>query len=298
MRKYRIGEVSKMLDVPVETIRFLEQKGLVSPEKNAENGYRYYNIWHVNQILEYKKYRQVGFNSKEAVSLVNGCSLEALIDQFEDKKKDASYLAHYYQAKALKLNNFQEVLSSAEKLVGNYYIMNRPENYSLFFGSYDEKELHVSYAHETEGGFDELTRQYPFVEHTFRIRQSDFLASTANIEVQWGFTVKKRWVDRLRIQLYPQMEHFRSVPSIFTFVRVLQKQFVTASLLQGIFDFMHEHGYELNGDITLTYIATVNENGQNVRYMEVWTPIKDAYNDCKFLTSEDSERQTLEQIFS
>ncbi|MGX8686496.1 MAG: MerR family transcriptional regulator [bacterium] len=41
MQRYRIGEVSKMVDVPVETIRFLEQKGLVSPEKNTETGYRF-----------------------------------------------------------------------------------------------------------------------------------------------------------------------------------------------------------------------------------------------------------------
>lgn len=36
MQRYRIGEVSKMVDVPVETIRFLEQKGLLTPEKNPE----------------------------------------------------------------------------------------------------------------------------------------------------------------------------------------------------------------------------------------------------------------------
>ena len=50
MQRYRIGEVSKMVDVPVETIRFLEQKGLLTPEKNPENGYRYYSVWDVNHI--------------------------------------------------------------------------------------------------------------------------------------------------------------------------------------------------------------------------------------------------------
>ena len=68
MKEYRIGEVSKMLDVPVETIRFLEQKGLVSPEKNPESGYRFYDVWDVNQILDYKKFRQIGFSSGETIS--------------------------------------------------------------------------------------------------------------------------------------------------------------------------------------------------------------------------------------
>jgi hypothetical protein len=58
MQRYRIGEVSKMVDVPVETIRFLEQKGLVSPEKNTGTGYRLYSVWDINLILDYKEVPQ------------------------------------------------------------------------------------------------------------------------------------------------------------------------------------------------------------------------------------------------
>lgn len=37
MKRYRIGEVSKILNISAETIRFLEQKGLISPQKNKDN---------------------------------------------------------------------------------------------------------------------------------------------------------------------------------------------------------------------------------------------------------------------
>lgn len=87
MQRYRIGEVSKMVDVPVETIRFLEQKGLLTPEKNPENGYRYYSVWDVNHILDYKKFRQIGLSSKETVDMVRNCDLASLLWQLEQKKR-------------------------------------------------------------------------------------------------------------------------------------------------------------------------------------------------------------------
>ena len=140
MQRYRIGEVSKMVDVPVETIRFLEQKGLVSPEKNTETGYRFYSVWDINLILDYKKFRKIGFSSRETVDLVRDSSFADLLEQLDAKRREAAYLAHYYQAKAVKLKNFQSVLGNAPELVGKYYIMNCPENYSLFTRSHSGRE--------------------------------------------------------------------------------------------------------------------------------------------------------------
>ena len=83
MQRYRIGEVSKMVDVPVETIRFLEQKGLVSPEKNTGTGYRLYSVWDINLILDYMKFRKIGFSSRETVDLVRDSSFADLLEQLD-----------------------------------------------------------------------------------------------------------------------------------------------------------------------------------------------------------------------
>ena len=64
-------------------------------------------MWDVNRILEYKKYRQIGFSSAEAIDLIRECDISTLLEQLESKRAEAAYQAHYYQAKALKLQNFQ-----------------------------------------------------------------------------------------------------------------------------------------------------------------------------------------------
>ena len=297
MDLFRIGEISKMLNVPVETIRFFEQKGLIMPVKNEMTGYRYYSVWDANQILEYKKYRQIGFSSNEAIAMIKDIDCNGLIDQLESKRKEAVYQAHFYQAKALKLKNFQSILDNAKHLVGEYYIMNRPENYSLYMRSHGADGLRTSTAKETEGAFDELTNYYPFVEHAYRIRKEWCMAPTREYEAQWGFTVKKRWADRLNINILPKMEHQKATTAVFTVIRLGQKQYFSLQLLEGVFLFMKKHGYELNGDIVGVHVATVREEQESVRYVEVWVPVKGLEPVRARFPDKEEKKEALKELF-
>ena len=295
MQRYRIGEVSKMVDVPVETIRFLEQKGLVSPEKNTETGYRFYSVWDINLILDYKKFRKIGFSSRETVDLVRDSSFADLLEQLDAKRKEAAYLSHFYQAKALKLKNFQSVLRNAPELVGKYYIMNRPENYSLFTRAHSGGNLKMTNARDTEGGFEEVTRNYPFVEHIYRLKKGELMLPEEQEEAEWGFTVKKYWADRVGIQLLPKMEHIRPVTALFTVITLDEQEYFTRSAAENALQYMEDHHYTLCGDILGVYIATVREGGRNVRYMELWMPIRGT--DIPIDFSEDQQRRELKKIF-
>ena len=48
MKKYStISEISKLLGLSTDTIRFYEKKGLVHPHVNPENNYRMYTLMNV-----------------------------------------------------------------------------------------------------------------------------------------------------------------------------------------------------------------------------------------------------------
>ncbi len=58
---YTIGEFSKLYHIGTDTLRYYEEKGLLSPDR-GENGYRYYSaksIWRMNVILNL---RRLGFS--------------------------------------------------------------------------------------------------------------------------------------------------------------------------------------------------------------------------------------------
>ncbi|HOO33278.1 MAG TPA: MerR family transcriptional regulator [Thermotogota bacterium] len=43
-KKLTIGEMARFLNISTHQIRYYEEKGVITPEKNAENGYRQYGL--------------------------------------------------------------------------------------------------------------------------------------------------------------------------------------------------------------------------------------------------------------
>lgn len=48
--KLSIGEVSKIFNISKETLRYYDKIGILKPEVNNENGYRYYQFKHLEQL--------------------------------------------------------------------------------------------------------------------------------------------------------------------------------------------------------------------------------------------------------
>ena len=49
--KYRTKEVSRITGIPVDTLRYYEKIGVISPKIDEKNHYRYYNAWDINFLF-------------------------------------------------------------------------------------------------------------------------------------------------------------------------------------------------------------------------------------------------------
>lgn len=65
-----ISDVAKKTGLTSKTIRFYEEKGLVTPPLRSNNGYRSYTSQHLNELTLLRQARQVGFNLEECGELV------------------------------------------------------------------------------------------------------------------------------------------------------------------------------------------------------------------------------------
>lgn len=270
--KYKIGQISKILDVPVETIRFYESKGLIHPQKDKDSNYRYYDYWDINLLFDYKKYRDLEFSLAESLEIIKEASMDGFIDKLEDKIQEAEEKSRMYQLKMLKLQNYRNVLKNIPLIIGEYPIVNRPAGYYFINRWYRDGEFFYRTAGENEGCFDELLKHYVFAENIYRIRKERFDSDIE--EFEWGFTIKKKWADALKIKIDPKMKYIEPVESIYTIIRAREKEYFSSKMLSGVFSFMEDNEYELTGDILGNRIAAVQEEEGEMRYMEIWVPIK------------------------
>ncbi|NCA66802.1 MAG: MerR family transcriptional regulator [Clostridia bacterium] len=86
---YKISEFGKLTGLSAKTLRFYDQKGVLSPKKQDENnGYRYYNVEQVFDVSKIRQLKKIGFSLQE---IKNYIMLDASIDKqilmLEERKK-------------------------------------------------------------------------------------------------------------------------------------------------------------------------------------------------------------------
>lgn len=65
-----ISDVAKKTGLTSKTIRFYEEKELITAPIRSDNGYRHYSAKHVEELTLLRQARQVGFNLDECRELV------------------------------------------------------------------------------------------------------------------------------------------------------------------------------------------------------------------------------------
>ncbi|KXF79864.1 Cu(I)-responsive transcriptional regulator [Enterovibrio coralii] len=66
----KINEVARLTGLTTKTIRFYEQKGVISEPHRSENGYRDYGDRHISELQMIKRSRLVGFSLDECQELL------------------------------------------------------------------------------------------------------------------------------------------------------------------------------------------------------------------------------------
>lgn len=71
MKGLTIGQVAKIAQVNIETIRYYERQGLLSPPPRRESGYREYPADTVDRVRFIKRAQELGFSLKEVAGLLS-----------------------------------------------------------------------------------------------------------------------------------------------------------------------------------------------------------------------------------
>lgn len=83
---YQIGEISKLCNIPIKTLRYYDEIDLFKPVKiDEETNYRYYSIDQLLYILIIKQFKDAGFSLKEIKKFLDRDDLEESKKKIEEK---------------------------------------------------------------------------------------------------------------------------------------------------------------------------------------------------------------------
>lgn len=107
--KYRVSDLSKILDVSSNTIRRFEKMGYISPGRNENKVYRTYSNSDIDKIISIEMCRKYRFKHKEIADLISG-DLDNYIELSKERERELAEEIEY-------LTNVKERLGANIRLI-------------------------------------------------------------------------------------------------------------------------------------------------------------------------------------
>ena len=268
--KFKIGEVARILGISPDLLRYYEKKGVVFPEKDAANGYRYYDFWDINFLMDCLWFKNFGFSLEQIADIVRIPSTDELDTMLQEKEAElrrtiarCTLLLKRSEAHRRDLRRIDELLYRCE-------IAESPE-----FIRYINR---VGEAYDTDGGLRDLAGQWlkvlPFNQRYFEMYAGADLPGTED-SYRWGFSITRDYAEALDFQIQPPMTVVPSRKSIHTIFRNPGGRGGFApKLLQYALDYAAERDIRIFGPVCGVLLASVQENDRLTGYFEAWLPIE------------------------
>ncbi|QHI72509.1 MerR family transcriptional regulator [Aminipila terrae] len=116
---YSVGEVSKICNIPANTLRFYDKIGLICPDKHGENNYRFYSKESLAYIPVIKYYKQMGFSLEEIKEIVDENSFMIHEKLFKKKFDELKEINKDIYKKYAAIEGWLQLITEAELIRKN-----------------------------------------------------------------------------------------------------------------------------------------------------------------------------------
>ncbi len=142
---FKIGEISKLYNIGVDSLRYYEKIGILKPER-TESGYRHYSIQDIWKLNIIRDLRELDFSMEQIRRYLENHSICSTLELLREEQQAIDEKIHYLQNLRDNVQQRMESIQAAEKRPLNEIVMEThperrcyciPEEYS------DEHEMDV-----------------------------------------------------------------------------------------------------------------------------------------------------------
>lgn len=136
-----VGEISKVLGLTTENIRYYVREGLIKPEKNKENNYWEYSSEDVMYISDILFYRSMGLSIDSIRKVFGGIPLESIGDVIDDTAAELTEKIKEYTLLLERIQDWRRDYNRELQDMGEYRKGKMPP--SLRVSSYQNDDEHI-----------------------------------------------------------------------------------------------------------------------------------------------------------
>lgn len=258
-----IGEVSNLLNISKDTLRYFDKEGIVVAKK-GNNNYRYYDDWDINFLIEYKKYREFGFNVNQTKEILYNDSLNTLKDRMKSNELEIEKKIRYYQLILEKNKKYISHLDDITEKINQYKMT------EMVLIHYFPMRYNNSYLCKPDVSFmmSKWLNYLPIVDPIMIIEDIQ------KKDYECGISITTEYQKQIQLPFNHLVKSTKKSKAINTIIVAGDKNTFSTDLLEPVYQYINEQGYHINGPIIGYYLARVHEKEGYKRYIDVFVPIK------------------------
>ena len=149
---YKISEISKLYDIGVDSLRYYEKLGILTPKRDT-NGYRLYNLTDLYKLNIIRDLRSLDFSMAQIKDYLDKQSLENTLNLLHKEKEMVSLEIANLEAKRLIIEDRIRSLSSSYDIeTGNMKIKHMQKRYCVRLNEHitrdEEMDLLIKKLHQ------------------------------------------------------------------------------------------------------------------------------------------------------
>jgi len=161
--KYKIGDVARILGISTDLLRYYEKKGVVTPTKDKNNDYRYYDAWDINFLMDCLWFKNFGFSIEQIADMVRINSVSEISSLFEYKETELRATIRRCELLLKRSEQHRSELERLPRLLNRCEVADSPELVRYINRVGDE--------YQKGNGLERLARQWlslmPFIHRYF-----------------------------------------------------------------------------------------------------------------------------------
>ena len=264
--KYKIGEVARILGISTDLLRYYEKKGVVTPEKNSSNDYRYYDSWDINSLVDCLWFKNFGFSIDQIADMVKIPGTRELGELFLCKEDELRRTIKRCELLLLRSERYRRDLQKTGELLYRCRVEDSPE-FVRFINREGQEYFNTP---ETA----RLARQW-LAAMPFNRRCFEICAQSGEDACRWGFSLDMDYVRELEFEISEPMTVAPSRRSIHTvFKSAGGRDGFAPSLLDYALEYARDMGAQPTAPVHGVLLASVMEEGKLTGYFEAWIPIE------------------------
>ena len=269
-QKYSIGTMAKLMGISSEAIRYYESRNIISPVRDPETGYRYYNTWDFHMLLRARHYQNYGFSLEEIAELFRSHELAEIRGKMVDQEEMIQQEIIRQMNLLKRIRQSQQVLHDAKENVGKFrieerpgiYRMNTQKNYTLFK---KKEQLDL---------ISEWTEKEQFVFSCAVFYQKNI--EKGETEFDFGMGLREEYAQFLNVKESELVQYYPPCLCVHTCIPSRSGKYLSLESLKEGFRYLEQNGLSLAGDIVTQVACMTKPEEEYFNWHIVWFPIKEA----------------------